>query len=159
MQVTSHCPACYGRARFDSASAPAEIACPRCGARRAVELTPSVRERNVVDRCVLCGCGHLYLEKDFNGALGCAILLAAVVGSAVFWSRNVLVAVGILAAAAAADLLFWVFSRERTVCYKCVAVYAGAAANPAHGRYELGTAGRFAEDFDEQRKLHQGEGP
>ncbi len=159
MRVISHCPGCYAPARFDSGSAPAEVACPACGMKRAVDLTESVRARNTVDRCVLCGCGHLYIEKDFNGVLGCAIIVAAVVGSAVFWARNVVVAVGILAAAALADLAFWIVARERTVCYKCVAVYLGAAPNTAHGRYELGTAGRFAADFDEQRKLHQGEGP
>jgi uncharacterized protein (DUF983 family) len=158
VEITSYCPKCYKGAAFASASAPAEIACSRCGERRAVGMTESVRERNLVDRCVLCGCGHLYIEKDFNGYLGMAIVAAAIVGSALVYARDVFIATGILAAAALVDFAVWRFSRERTVCYRCVARYRGAAANPAHGRYELGIAGRFADDFDEQRGIHQGKG-
>ena len=118
-------------------------------------MTESISSRNRVDRCVLCGCGHLYIEKDFNGYVGAGIILAAIVGSGIFWARNVYLAVAILGLAALADLAFWLVSRERTVCYRCVATYRRAAHNPDHERYELGTAGRFADDYDEQRELHQ----
>lgn len=118
-------------------------------------MSESIADRNVVDRCVLCGCGHLYIEKDFNGYVGFGVIVLAIAGSAVFWARNVYVAVAILGVAALVDLAFWIISRERTVCYKCVATYRGTALNPAHERYELGTAGRFADDYDEQRGLHQ----
>jgi hypothetical protein len=120
-----------------------------------VTLTESVRGRDVVDRCVLCGCGHLYLEKDFNGWVGGAIVVAAIVASGIAWARNVFVAVGILAGAALLDLGVWLVARERTRCYRCEAVYRGGRPNPEHGRYELGTAGHFATDYDEQRGLHQ----
>lgn len=156
MEVVSYCPRCFAAARFESAAAPEEVVCPRCGQRRAVRLTESVAARNVVDRCVLCGCGHLYVEKDFNGTLGFGIVLAAVAGSAVAWAYHVGMAIGILGAAALADFLVWRRARERTVCYRCVATYRGAAPNPAHGPYDLGVAGRFADDYDEQRARHQG---
>jgi hypothetical protein len=118
-------------------------------------MTERISTENVVDRCVLCGCGHLYIEKDFNGYVGFGLIVAAIVGSAVFWARNVYIAVGILGVAALVDLAFWIGSRDRTVCYRCVATYRRTAPNPAHERYELGTAGRFADDYDEQRELHQ----
>ena len=114
-----------------------------------------VRERDLVDRCVLCGCGHLYIEKDFNRAAGFAIVVVAVIASGIAWAFNVYVSVAILAAAALLDLGVWLVSRERAVCYKCEACYRGAEPNPAHGRYELGVAGRFANDYDEQRRRHQ----
>lgn len=156
MQVISYCVRCYKGARFESAAAPAEVVCVRCGERRGVKMTESIGARNVVDQCVLCGCGHLYIEKDFNGYVGLGVIIAAIAGSAVAWARDsVYISVGILAGAALVDLAAWLLSRERTVCYKCVATYRGAALNPAHGRYELGTAGRFADDYDEQRKLHK----
>ncbi len=155
MEITSYCGTCLAATRFDPRSAPAELPCSKCGARREVSMTESVRAANVVDRCVLCGCGHLYIEKDFNGFVGFAIILAAIVASGIAWARNVYVSVGILGAAALVDLVFWKLSRERAVCYKCVARYRGAAPNPAHERYELGLAGRFADDYDEQRELHQ----
>ncbi len=156
MEVVSYCPRCFAAARFDSAAAPGEVACPRCGERRPVRLTEGVAARNVVDRCVLCGCGHLYVEKDFNGVLGFGIVAAAVVGSAVAWAYHVGLAIGILGAAALADFLVWRRARDRTVCYRCVATYRGAAPNPAHGPYDLGVAGRFADDYDEQRVRRQG---
>ena len=159
MEITSYCPDCFAGTSFDSASAPAEVACRKCGDRRPVEMTESATARNTVDRCVLCGCGYLYLEKDFNGYVGFAILLSAIVGSGILWSRNVYLSVGVLALAALVDLVFWVISRERAVCYKCVARYRKAATNPAHERYDLGIAGRHADDYDEQRELHQKPGP
>lgn len=155
MEITSYCGKCLAATRFDSAAAPAKAACPKCGGLRAVSMTESVFAKNVVDRCVLCGCGHLYIEKDFNGYVGFAIIVAAIFGSGIAWARNVYVSVGILAAAALVDLAFWAFSKERTVCYKCVARYRGAGPNPDHGPYELGTAGRFSDDYDEQREIHQ----
>jgi len=155
VEIISYCDSCFKGTRVDSAAAPAEVTCVKCGRRRAVSLTESISARNVVDRCVLCGCGHLYIEKDFNGYVGFGIILAAIIGSGIFWARNVYVAVGILGAAALVDLVFWIVSRERTVCYRCVGTYRGAAPNAAHERYELGTAGRFADDYDEQRELHQ----
>ena len=155
VEIISYCDACFKGTPFDSASPPAEVACSKCGDRRAVTMTESISTKNVVDRCVLCGCGHLYIEKDFNGYVGFGIIVAAIVVSGIFWARNVYVAVGVLGVAALVDLVFWIFSRERTVCYRCVATYRRAALNPVHERYELGTAGRFADDYDEQRGLHQ----
>jgi hypothetical protein len=155
VEIISYCDHCFKGTSFDSASAPAEVTCAKCGDRRDVSMTESVTKRNVVDQCVLCGCGHLYLEKDFNGYIGFGIIVAAITGSAVFWVRNVYLSVGILGFAALVDLVFWLISGERTVCYRCVATYRRTAPNPTHERYELGTAGRFADDYDEQRELHQ----
>jgi len=155
MEVLSYCPGCFKGARFDAATAPTEVVCLKCGARREVRMTAEVSARNRVDQCVLCGCGHFYIEKDVNGYIGFAVIVAAIVGSGILWARNVYLAVGVLGVAALVDLTFWIFSHERTVCYKCVATYRGAAANPAHERYDLGMAGRFADDYDEQRKLHK----
>jgi hypothetical protein len=155
VEIISYCDACFKGTRFDSSAPPAEVVCSKCGERRAVSMTGSISESNVVDRCVLCGCGHLYIEKDFNGYVGFGIIVAAIVISGIFWARNVYLSVAVLGVAALVDLAVWVVSRERTVCYRCVATYRRSAPNPDHERYELGTAGRFADDYDEQRELHQ----
>lgn len=156
MRVLAHCPRCLAAARFDTAAAPPELVCPKCGDARPVTLSEAVRERGEVDRCAMCGCGHLYIEKDFNGVAGFGIIVTAIVASGIAWAYDVFIAVGILAGAALLDLGVWAVSPERTVCYRCAASYRGAAVNPAHGRYELGIAGRFADDYDEQRRRHQG---
>ncbi len=155
MEIVSFCESCYAGTRLDAKAGPTEAVCRKCGRRRDVRLTPSVAEKNVVDRCVLCGCGHLYIEKDFNGYLGFAVVAGAIAGSAVLWAWNLFWSLGVLAAAALIDLLVWSLSRERTVCYRCVAQYRGADPNPEHERYELGTAGRFTDDYDEERRRHQ----
>lgn len=155
MEITAACPKCRAAAPVDAEPASREFACPRCGERTPLQVTESVAARNLVDRCVVCGCGHLYIEKDFNGYLGGAIVLAAIVGSGIAWARNVAVSIAILAGAALLDLAVWLVARERTRCYRCETVYRKTAPNPAHGRYELGLAGRFASDYDEQRELHQ----
>ena len=156
MQIVSFCEACCASTAVDSKAAPSEVVCRRCGERRDVRLSAGITERNLVEQCALCGCGHLYIEKDFNGYVGAAIVVGAIVVSAVLWTRNLVWSLGVLAAAALVDLLVWTLSRERTVCYKCVAQYRGAATNPGHERYELGTAGRFTDDYDEERRRHQG---
>lgn len=156
MRITAVCADCLKGAVFASDAAPDAVSCPKCGGRREVTLTESVRERNVVDRCVLCGSGHLYIEKDFNGYVGFGILLLAVVGSFVAWPYSWEVSTGILGVAALADMVVWKASRDRTICYRCQAAYRGADANPAHKPYDLGTAGRFADDYDEQQGRHQG---
>jgi len=155
MEIVSYCPECYASDRFRSEEAPESRVCSRCGLRREVRISESVRDGNVVDRCVLCGCGHLYIEKDVNGYLGLAVIVVAILVSLLLWARNVYASVGVLGAAALLDWVVWNFARERTVCYRCVARYRGARPNPAHGRYGLGIAGRFADDYDEQRRLHQ----
>ena len=152
MEVVSYCPKCFKGARFQTGEAPEAVVCGRCTDRRDVTLTESVRDRNVVDRCLLCGCGHFYIEKDFNRTAGFVVVVVAAVASAIAWAYNVYVSVGILAAAALLDLAVWLVSKERAVCYKCEAYYRGAAPNPAHGRYELGVAGRFSDDYDEQNR-------
>jgi hypothetical protein len=156
MEIVSFCDACYAATRLDSKAGPTEAVCRKCGRRRDVHLSAGLVERNVVDRCALCGCGHLYIEKDFNGYAGFAIVATAVAVSAVLWARNIFASIGVLAAAALIDLAVYTLSRERTVCYRCVAQYRGAAPNPDHERYELGTAGRFTDDYDEERRRHQG---
>ena len=45
---------------------------------------------------------------------------------------------------------------ERTICYQCMAVYRGVESNPAHEPYDLGIAGRFADDYDDQQKQNKG---
>jgi hypothetical protein len=151
--IVSHCPKCLKGTSVDSKAGPGEVVCRKCGERRDVRLSASIVEKNVVDQCALCGCGHLYLEKDVNGYLGFAVIVAAVIGSAIWWASNVLISLGILGAAALIDCCVWLVARERAVCYQCVASYRKISPNPAIERYDLGVAGRFADDYDEQREL------
>src|SRR5215210_9156214 len=50
------------------------LTCPNCEAAR-----PGAREgwtETSVEVCPLCGCRHLYRQRDFNRGLGCLLVLA-----------------------------------------------------------------------------------
>ena len=151
MKVTAYCGSCLKGARFETDAAPAAVVCTRCGGRREVKLSERVRE-GTLNVCALCGCGHFYVEKDFNAWLGGAILLAAVAGFVWAQSFSILLAFGFLAAAAGLDLAMFALRPMRAICYQCLATYRGARPNPEHKPYDLGLAARYADDYEERRR-------
>jgi hypothetical protein len=138
------------KARFDASRAPEELRCGACGRVRTLSPTDAVRVENRLDRCPVCASAYFYREKDFNAWAGGAVILAAIAGFLFMAERNIAVALGILLAAAALDLGVYALVPFRYVCYKCLASMHGAERNPAIGPYDLGTAGRFADDYDKQ---------
>jgi hypothetical protein len=116
--------------------------------RSAEELIRTKR----VDQCLLCGCGYLYLEKDFNGWVGLGVILAAVGGFLWLVETSMFLAMGILLGAAAIDFGVYRLVPHRTICYQCCAAYRGTRDNPAHGGYELGIAGRFTDDYENEHR-------
>jgi hypothetical protein len=110
-----------------------------------------VRTANRLDVCPVCGSGYFYREKDFNSWAGGAVILAAVIGFLVMADRNILVALGILLAAAALDFVVYLVVPFRYVCYRCLASMHRAVQDPAIGAYDLGTAGRFADDYEKEK--------
>lgn len=138
-------------ARFDANAPPEEIACARCPASVRPQVTETVRSGSGLDVCPVCGKAYFYREKDFNGWIGGAILLAAAVGFLVMADRNLWIAMGFLAAAALLDLAVYLLVPFRYVCYSCLASFHGAPEIPAIGGYDLGVAGRFADDYEAER--------
>ena len=152
MKVVVPCEECLALLHFD-ASAPADdLACRRCGAGRHVAPSESVRTANKLDLCPVCGSGYFYREKDFNPWAGGAVIVAAIAGFLFMADRNIAIALGILLAAAALDLLVYALVPFRYICYRCLASMKGAVQDPAIGSYDLGTAGRFADDYETERK-------
>ena len=149
MRVISYCNGCLTgtAAEFPEAR---EIVCRQCGEKRNV-VAERLQE-NMVKQCAMCGCGHLYVEKDFPAWLGGAIMLSGVVGFLVMTFHNILIAIGILLAVAALDFVAYQFAPWRTVCYRCLATYRGAERNPDHRAYELGLAGRYSDDYEKTRE-------
>jgi hypothetical protein len=151
VKVTAYCRRCLARTPFDASAPPPALECGKCGDSRPINPSPAVRERNELDVCPVCGSGYFYREKDFNAWAGGAVILASIVGFLVMADRNIAIALGILLAAAALDLIVFAVVRHRYMCYQCLASMHGAKKNPAIAPYDLGTAGRFADDYDEER--------
>jgi hypothetical protein len=86
------------------------------------------------------GCGHdaLYIQKDFNRALGLAIVVIGSLASLFFLAhRQPLYAFLALGIMAVVDLLIYSMVSDVTVCYACHAIYRGFPRNPAHEHFEL----------------------
>lgn len=108
-----------------------ELPCPQCGTARPVAAegwTDGAEAR--VEVCPLCGCRHLYRQRDFNRALGCA--LVAVGAALVPWTFGLsLPLFGLV------DLWLWRRLKDAVVCYRCDTVYRDARPGPRQGDFDL----------------------
>jgi DNA-directed RNA polymerase subunit RPC12/RpoP len=128
MRVRTQCRQC-GLPFNERIRAGDELSCPKCGSGRHVAADGWTDEPpRRVRVCPLCGCRHLYRQRDFNRALGC--LLVAVGAVLVPWTYG-------LSLIALSLVDFWLFRRLRdaVVCYRCDTVYRDA--RPAEGQEEF----------------------
>lgn len=142
--LTLICRRCYRREAFRANELPEEFACPRCGETVRPGAENRLTPEGAVRMCLACGCGHLYVEKDFNAKLGCLIMVAAVALFLYFGKHQE--ALLFLLGAALADAILYFMVGKRTICYRCLAEHRGFEKNPKHEAYDLGVASRFSSD-------------
>jgi len=112
--------------------------CGHCNADVPVFINESLLTQGVVTTCVSCGHDTLYVQKDFNRAVGIGIVGLGIAASLYFFSRSQpLLAMAALAITAVIDLLAYFFVGEVTVCYSCHAIYRGFKRNPEHEPFDL----------------------
>jgi hypothetical protein len=131
MRVRSQCRDCGLPFRATLFPDTPELACPGCGATRAVARDgwtdgPGAR----VDVCPLCGCRHLYRQRDFNRGLGCGLVILGAL--LVPWTFGLSLIVCSLI-----DLWLYRRLRDAVVCYKCDTVYRDAGPGPRQGEFDL----------------------
>lgn len=128
MRVRTQCRGCG--LPFRAVLSPAETAlpCPNCGDVRAVAATGW--DAASVEICPLCGCRHLYRQRDVHRALGC--LLVAVGAALVPWTWGLSLVV-----LALVDLWLWFRMPLATVCYRCDTVYRDARPGARQGEFDL----------------------
>ena len=143
-RVSLMCQGCYRWREYRVSALPPEHACEKCGLKAPVSVEGRRADSGAVKMCFACGCGHLYVEKDFSRTVGClVIVVAAALFLAFSQSQG---AIFILLGAALVDaVVYWLVGR-RTICYRCLAEYRGFPLNPEHGAYELGVASRYSDD-------------
>src|SRR5262249_42890745 len=118
------------------------VRCPRCG-QGQVWNSAAIREGKISD-CPLCGCGELYVRKDFPQRVG--LLLVIAVGIAAWWlvaRGELLGSLGVLAALVLVDLLIYSLVAKITVCYRCRAEFRDLSVNPEHTGFDLATAEKY----------------
>ena len=131
MRIRTQCRACG--LPFNAVLVPGsgELPCPSCGAVRPVSGEKwTDGPEGAVEACPLCGCRHLYRQRDFNRALGCT--LVAVGAALVPWTFGLsLPAFGLV------DLWLWRRLKDAVVCYRCDTVYRDARPGPRQGDFDL----------------------
>jgi hypothetical protein len=80
----------------------------------------------------------LYIQKDFNRAVGIAIVVVGGLTSVFFLSRSEpLFAMLSLGITAAVDYFLYRLVGDVTVCYACHTIYRGFTKNPEHSTFDL----------------------
>jgi hypothetical protein len=83
-----------------------------------------------VEVCPLCGCRHLYRQRDVNRALGCLVVAVGAALAPWTWGLS-------LVLLALVDLWLWFRMPMATVCYRCDTVYRDARPGDRQGDFDL----------------------
>jgi hypothetical protein len=142
MNVTFACPKCEAANREELEPAVAELHCSHCG--HSLEIPIGSIEGNTVRRCLACPGTDLFVRKDFPQGVGVAIVTVGLLASCVAWAYSMLyLTFGILFATALVDVALYVFVPNALMCYRCGAMYRGAAEIESHGSFNLETHERY----------------
>lgn len=137
MEVRAWCPQCWIAMDFETEEdIPGALQCPKCRQRLPLAPSESVLRDGIIDRCAVCGCRDLFLEKGFDQRVGCAILAVAAALAPFTYYASLLVAVLV-------DVVLYRFLPLRTICYSCQAEHSGFEPNPRHRGYDLNTAEKY----------------
>jgi hypothetical protein len=139
MNVTFACPKCEAVNRAEISSSTAVLHCERC--RQELQVPPgAIDEQGGVHRCLACPSTDLFVRKDFPQQLGVAIVTVGLLASCVAWGYSQLyLTFAILFATALIDVILYVFVPNALMCYRCGAMYRGAADIDQHESFNLET--------------------
>ena len=133
-EIAFTCPAC---GREAVAGLDGRGRCRHCRALTGVDVSQSLRDARIVDRCPRCAGEQMYVQRDFNQRAG---LLIVIVGAALapftpYYSS--------LFVAAAVDAVLYAVLPEITICYRCGTHFRGFRRNPKHEAFDLHIAEQY----------------
>lgn len=117
--------------------------CPRCDRAIQLQISESLRERNMIDACPACGSPELYSRKDFPQGFGLAVVVIAAVGSFYLLKSHWFLAWGLLLGALLIDGVLYRMVGFVTCCYRCKAEFRDTQLNSAHASFDLATAEKY----------------
>ena len=96
-----------------------------------------MRASRVLEACLACGNGLLYVQRDFNQKVGLGVVIvgAALAPFTPFYSS--------LFVAAAVDAGLYALLPDVTVCYRCQAHFRHFRRNPNHLPFDLHLAEQY----------------
>ncbi len=146
MQIRFHCPTdgCVAIIEYEPLefSGPT-MECPRCHKVHTINVSPSMRNEQLVDQCAVCNSRELFIRKDFPQRLGLFVVVAFGAAAIWFFRTNVVIGWSILAAAVLVDLIVYLVIGKVTTCYACRAEYRKCPLNPAHEGFDLATSEKY----------------
>lgn len=114
MKILSTCPTCAKTEEWEYVTG--EPGNCVCGSRRLPEATAHFLESGGFNQCPICGCPHIYRQKDFNRNFG--VLLIVIGVALAYWTYGLsLVIVTVI------DFALFRFVKELGVCYRCHAQF------------------------------------
>lgn len=142
MNVNFVCSKCHGHARQSVDESSAKVDCDHCG--QVVDIPEGAVAGDKISRCIVCPSTDLYVRKDFPQHLGVLLVVIGLLGSTIAWGYGqIFWTFGILFATALLDLLLYMFVGEALMCYRCNAIYRGAANQDTHGPFQLETHEKY----------------
>jgi hypothetical protein len=114
--------------------------CRHCG--EAYGLRDPAPGSPLLERCLRCGEGRLYTQKDFNRKLGLGVFVIAALLSVPTWGLSLL-------AATIIDFMLYHLIGDVSICYGCATQHRGFRRNPQHGPFDL----HVAETVDRRPKV------
>ena len=121
-----------------SPEAAEDLVCAECGQEGGLRLGSGFRSSPRIDTCAVCGHDNLYIQKDFNRALGQFIVVMGVGLSMYFFAGGrPFAAMLALVGMAAVDAGIYLMVGDVAVCYACHAIYRGFDRNPQHAPFDL----------------------
>lgn len=97
-----------------------------------------------LQKCPVCGCGELFIRKDFPQRLGLAlVMIAAAVALVLFAVNLALWAFGVLGAMTLIDLCVYLLTGRCLVCYRCRSEFRHLPIGPPHRGWDLSTGEKY----------------
>jgi hypothetical protein len=142
VQIAFPCDNCQRIERVSIDTNDGGFQCPRC--RQAISFAGEAPRGARLDRCLICGCGELFIRKDFSQRLGISIVATGFLLSSIAWGFHLIhLTYAILFATALIDVCLYLTVGNLLQCYRCSATYRGLDDLAAHGAFSLETHERF----------------